>query len=106
MISNAIKYTPENGGIEISLSCNDAEILGQVSDTGIGIPIEDQEKIFSEFFRARYVREDGIPGTGLGVAIVKKIVAGLGGEISLKSKIGQGTTINFSIPVADKLPMG
>lgn len=106
LISNAIKYTPEKGAIEISLSYQDGEIQGQVSDTGIGIPAEDQDKIFSEFFRARNAREDGIPGTGLGLAITKKIVAGLGGKISLKPKLGQGTTIAFSVPAADKLAVG
>lgn len=106
LISNAIKYTPENGSIEISLYYREGEIQGQVSDTGIGIPVEDQDKIFGEFFRARNAREDGIPGTGLGLAITKKIIAGLGGKIALKSKIGQGTTIKFSIPVMEELPVG
>lgn len=106
LISNAIKYTPANGEIIISLSCQDGEIKGRVSDTGIGIPAADQEKIFSEFFRARNAREEGIPGTGLGLAIVKKIIEGWAGEISLKSTIGGGTTIDFQFPLPEKPPSG
>lgn len=103
LISNAIKYTPDNGEIDISLYFKDEKIWGQVSDTGIGIPSEDLEKLCSEFFRARNAREEGIPGTGLGLTIVKKIVEDLGGSISVESKIGQGTSIIFSIPVPDVL---
>lgn len=98
LISNAIKYTPDKGRITIFLSAKDGKILGKVSDSGIGIPEEDQEKLFSEFFRARNARREGIPGTGLGLAITKKIVEGLGGGISAKSKLGQGTAFKFWIP--------
>jgi signal transduction histidine kinase len=101
LISNAIKYTPANGAIMISLSYQDGEIKGRVSDTGIGIPADDQEKIFSEFFRASNAREEGIPGTGLGLAIVNKIIEGWDGEISLKSTIAGGTTIDFRFPVEE-----
>lgn len=103
LISNAIKYTPANGRITISLIYKDGEIQGGISDTGIGIPSEDQGRLFSEFFRARNAREEGIPGTGLGLAIVKRILEGLGGRISVKSKTGQGTTFNFWIPVPDEI---
>ncbi len=103
LISNAIKYTPENGEIKISLKYENGEIVGRVSDTGIGIPAEDQERLFSEFFRASNARKEGIPGTGLGLAIVKKMIDGWGGEISLASNQGQGTTIDFSIPVPENI---
>jgi len=102
LINNAIKYTPDNGELMISLSYQDGEIKGRVSDTGIGIPAADQERIFSEFFRARNAREEGIPGTGLGLAIVKRIIEGWGGKIALESNIGRGTVINFTIPVLDR----
>lgn len=104
LISNAIKYTPTNGEITISLNQRDGEIQGGISDTGIGIPVEDQGRLFCEFFRARNAREEGIPGTGLGLAIVKRIIEGLEGRISVKSKTGQGTTFTFWIPVPDEPP--
>jgi two-component system sensor histidine kinase/response regulator len=101
LIGNAIKYTPRNGRISISLSHKDGDIQGEVSDTGIGIPAGEQERLFSEFFRASNAREEGISGTGLGLAIVKRIVEGLGGRITVKSKLGKGTTFKFWIPVLD-----
>jgi two-component system sensor histidine kinase/response regulator len=101
LISNAVKYTPEQGKVSISLTRESDQIMGEVSDTGIGIPQGDQEKLFSEFFRAKNAKELEVPGTGLGLAIVKRILDGLKGRITVTSKPGQGSTFVFTIPIAD-----
>jgi signal transduction histidine kinase len=100
LIGNAVKYTPENGSIIIHLFAKKGQINCDVTDTGIGIPLEDQDRLFGEFFRAGNVKELGIPGTGLGMVIVKRVVENAGGTIAVKSEVGHGTTITFTIPVA------
>jgi signal transduction histidine kinase len=99
LISNAIKYTPENGSIKIGLNVDDENIVGSVQDSGIGIPDKDKGQIFSEFYRAQNAKDLNVPGTGLGLSIIKRIVEGLGGAIHLKSQVGQGTIFTFCIPV-------
>ncbi len=99
LIGNAIKYTPEGGNIYASLYFEYGKLIGQVSDTGIGIPSGDLSRLFTEFFRAANARALEIPGTGLGLAIVKQIVDGAGGEIKVSSEPGQGTTFTFWLPV-------
>jgi signal transduction histidine kinase len=101
LISNAVKYTPEDGQITIKLKRGpDNTLLGEVTDTGIGISEEDQQNIFTEFFRAKNAKALDVPGTGLGLVIVKRILDGLGGEISIESAIDKGSTFRFVIPVA------
>ncbi len=99
LISNAVKYTPDRGEITIGLQYKDGTLIGRVQDTGIGIPPEDQENLFTEFFRAENAKQAGVPGTGLGLVIVKRIVGGLGGKITVDSKLGSGATFQFRIPV-------
>ena len=99
LISNAIKYTPEYGQIRVALNIGPQnDIIGEISDTGIGVPEEAKEKLFTEFFRAKNAKELEIPGTGLGLVIVKKILDGLNGNISVKSQADEGTTFRFMIP--------
>ena len=98
LLSNAVKFTPAKGKITIGLQYKDGTLMGCVQDTGIGIPLEDQEKLFTEFFRAENAKQAGVPGTGLGLVIVKRIIEGLGGKITVKSKPGSGTTFQFKIP--------
>lgn len=102
LVSNAVKYTQPGGDIEISLKTQESWLMGMVRDTGIGIPEEDQDRLFSEFFRARNAKKAGIPGTGLGLVIVKRIVERLGGEVSLESQPGEGTLVCFRIPITKK----
>ncbi len=99
LISNAVKYTPDQGEITIGLQYKDGTLFGRVQDSGIGIAPEDQEKLFSEFFRAENAKKAGVPGTGLGLVIVKRVVEGLGGKITVESKLGSGATFQFRIPV-------
>jgi signal transduction histidine kinase len=99
LISNAIKYSPQGGDISIFLTYQDGMIIGQVQDHGIGITQEDQSNLFAEFFRAKNAKNTGIPGTGLGLVIIKRILEGMGGEISVVSKLNSGSTFKFWIPV-------
>jgi hypothetical protein len=99
LVSNAIKYTPANGYINIKLDAGPEDITGEISDTGIGIPEEDQARLFSEFFRAKNAKTLEIPGTGLGLAIVKRILDGLNGSIEVESRVDWGATFRFKIPI-------
>jgi signal transduction histidine kinase/sugar-specific transcriptional regulator TrmB len=101
LLSNANKYTPDEGVITLRVSRDDAFAQVSVIDTGIGISEENQAKLFTQFFRAedKEVREQA--GWGLGLSIVKKMVEAQGGEIGFESKLGQGSTFAFTVPLAD-----
>ncbi|MDI6769696.1 MAG: hybrid sensor histidine kinase/response regulator [Anaerolineales bacterium] len=98
LISNAVKYTPPGGAVTVSLRVEAGNIIGVVSDTGIGIPAGEQAHLFSEFFRATNAKELDLPGTGLGLAIVRQIIAAAGGKISVESESGRGARFIFSLP--------
>ncbi len=99
LISNAIKYTPPGGQVDVSLHRENGDLVGAVADTGIGIPVEAQPQIFSEFYRADNAKARTHHGTGLGLAIVKQIVESVGGEIEFHSVPNEGTTFRFRLPV-------
>jgi signal transduction histidine kinase len=99
LISNAIKYTPEGGRIEVSLRTENGQVIGAVADSGIGISEEDMSQLFQEFFRTNQAKASGAIGTGLGLSIVKQIVELCGGEIKATSKLGEGTRFTFTLPL-------
>jgi signal transduction histidine kinase/CheY-like chemotaxis protein len=96
LISNAIKYSPEGGNIEFHLIGKDNQVIFSVQDEGIGIPVADQQNLFKSFCRASNV--DTIPGSGLGLVIVRACVELHGGEVALNSQLGQGTKVEVSLP--------
>lgn len=99
LISNAMKYTPPGGKVRVALAREREHLVRfEVSDTGIGIPEEDIPRLFTEFFRAENAKALSEEGTGLGLAIVKEILDFLGGSISVKSKVGEGTTLTCLLP--------
>jgi len=99
LISNAIKYTPPGGEVRVALAEEREHLVHfEVSDTGIGILEEDIPRLFTEFFRAENAKALSEEGTGLGLAIVKEILDFLGGSISVKSKVGKGTTLTCLLP--------
>jgi two-component system, OmpR family, phosphate regulon sensor histidine kinase PhoR len=100
LLSNSVKYTPEGGRIEVCAEAENGSAVVRVTDTGIGIPITDQQKLFDRFFRASNAQKGSIPGTGLGLAIVRTIVTNHGGDISLASKETEGTTVTMRLPLA------
>jgi signal transduction histidine kinase len=97
LLSNAIKYSPIGSTIHFDLAYQNGAAVFQIRDEGIGIPAEDQEKLFELFHRAKNV--GNIPGTGLGLAIVKKYLDLQGGKISVDSDIGIGTQFTVTIPL-------
>jgi signal transduction histidine kinase len=103
LIGNAIKYTGENGTIEIFLSDNDEYVSIEICDNGIGIPNTDKKKIFSEFYRASNVKHSKTEGTGTGLSVVKQIIEQHGGGITFTSpsrladEKGQGTSFNVKL---------
>jgi signal transduction histidine kinase len=97
LISNAIKFSEEEKTITITGKVADNRVVISVADQGIGISVEDQEHLFSSFFRA--ANATNIQGTGLGLHIVKRYIDLLEGEVALQSELNKGTTINFSIPI-------
>ncbi|MBT2515265.1 cell wall metabolism sensor histidine kinase WalK [Arthrobacter sp. ISL-30] len=98
LISNAIKYSPEGGHVEVSLESENGAIVCRVKDTGIGMDEKDQAEVFTKYFRSGEARNLKIPGVGLGLPISKAIVEAHGGEIDLISVPGQGTTFTFRVP--------
>ena len=98
LLLNSIKYTPASGSVEINASQNGEGILVEVTDTGIGIPKEEQNQIFDEFYRASNARDIERDGTGLGLSIVKHIIDRHSGKIEVESKNGDGTTFRLNLP--------
>jgi PAS domain S-box-containing protein len=99
LISNALKFSAENAVVEVGSAVTDNTAIIEVKDKGIGIPEEDQEHLFSSFFRGKNALN--IQGTGLGLHIVKRYTELIGGSINLKSALGEGTTITVTIPIKE-----
>jgi signal transduction histidine kinase len=100
LISNAVKYTNEGGQVTVSLRQQNNHLIGTVSDTGIGIPKEEIELVFEEFYRSKAGKAHTQMGTGLGLPIVKRILETYGGKIEVQSQPGEGSTFTFDLPLA------
>lgn len=97
LLSNAIKYSPQGGEVSISLSVNSHYAILKIGDRGIGISPEDLQQLFEPFHRGKNVRR--IPGTGLGLVVVKKCIDLHDGNITLNSQINKGTTVTVTLPL-------
>jgi len=97
LVENALKYT-EKGHVRVTARTNDQEVFFSVSDTGVGIPAEHLERVFERFYRVAKDRSRDTGGAGIGLALVKHIVQLHGGKVSIESKLGQGTTVFFTVP--------
>jgi len=97
LLDNALRFTPENGSIQIALSKHDADFEVAVSDNGSGIAPEHLPRVFDRFYRAESSR--GSDGAGLGLALVKSIVDLHGGSATIESKFGRGTTVKLTFPL-------
>jgi signal transduction histidine kinase len=97
LISNAVKFSSEDASIDISSTLDHRMASVSVRDRGIGISEEDQQHLFSSFFRGKNALN--IQGTGLGLHIVKRYLELINGTIILQSRLGEGTTITFTLPV-------
>jgi signal transduction histidine kinase len=98
LLSNALKFTPRNGAVEVRLSAARDEVVLEVADTGIGIPASAQRELFTRFFRTDAAIAAAIQGTGLGLSIVKAIVDGHGGRVGVESAEGKGATFMVTLP--------
>jgi signal transduction histidine kinase len=99
LLSNAIKYTPGGGRVVVQMDLEAGQARVEVSDTGIGIPDDSLDHLFEEFFRAPNAKVQVKEGTGLGLAITKDLVSRYGGQISVQSKVGHGTTFIVRLPL-------
>ncbi len=99
LVSNAIKFTPEGGSIELAVSRTPTGGCLEVRDTGIGIGVSETERVFDQFFRARAAVTNQIPGTGLGLFIARAIAEAHGGSITAAARDGGGTVFRIELPV-------
>ena len=106
IVTNAIRYTPEEGEITIGLEKSSSRIILSVKDTGCGIPGEEKEKIFSKSYRSETAKKISSDGTGLGLYIARSVAQKVGADIWLESEEGQGATFYFSIPLSGLGPDG
>lgn len=101
LLSNAVKYSPQGGNIHLSLEFKPNQVLLQVQDHGIGIPVDDQKQLFEPFHRGKNVRT--IPGTGLGLVVAQKCVDLHQGNLTITSEVGIGTTCLVTLPFSGEL---
>jgi signal transduction histidine kinase len=101
LFSNAVKYTPSGGHVSGTVTQVGDEAVIRVSDTGRGISEGDLDDVFDKFFRSSSVQDEAIPGVGLGLAITKKIVDAHDGHISVRSRLGEGTTFEVRLPLTE-----
>ena len=99
LVGNAVKFTPEEGRVAVSLRVGREWLVLEVADNGIGIPLQEQDQLFTRFFRSSLAQESAIPGSGLGLSIAHAIVEQHGGSMSVESAPGSGTTFQVRLPV-------
>jgi K+-sensing histidine kinase KdpD len=100
ILDNAVKYSPDGGLIVVRGEARRNDVVVSIADQGIGISSEDLIPLFERYFRVRPVAAMHVPGTGLGLPIARAIVETHGGRIWVESRVGEGTTIHFSLPLA------
>ncbi len=98
LIENAIKYTPAGGQVRVIVREEAGESIAEVSDTGPGIPLPDQARLFEPFYRVETEYTRRIPGTGLGLAIVRAVIERHGGRLWVSSELGHGSTFGVALP--------
>jgi signal transduction histidine kinase len=99
LVSNAIRYTPAGGRVDVRLAQAGDQLRFEVEDTGIGVAAEDLPRLFEEFYRAANAREFAVEGTGLGLSIVKAVAEEHGGSVSIESQPGHGTRVSVLLPL-------
>ncbi len=100
LVSNALKFTPEGGAVHVSVRQHDDFVRLEVTDSGIGIAPNDQQRLFQRFFRAEDAVARQVPGTGLGLYISRVIAEAHEGSVSVRSELGRGSTFRLELPVA------
>ncbi|HVB72856.1 MAG TPA: ATP-binding protein, partial [Ktedonobacteraceae bacterium] len=103
LLSNAHKYTPDEGHIDLSVEIAEPVARVEVTDSGIGLSTEEQARLFTRFYRAHNPTTEAVGGTGLGLVITRSLVEMQGGEIQVSSEPGHGSTFGFTLPLAQVL---
>jgi signal transduction histidine kinase len=103
LLSNAIKFTPDGGRVKVRTAATNGSVVLEVSDSGIGIPAAEHERLFERFFRSSSAISGRIPGTGLGLYITKAITEAHDGHIDVESAVGRGTAFRVTLPRAEVL---
>jgi signal transduction histidine kinase len=98
LINNASKYTPNDGKIMVRMRHESGRLAFEVEDNGLGIPADRQARLFQRFYRAKQPGTDNIPGTGLGLSLVKTVINRHGGDVWVRSVDGTGSTFGFWLP--------
>ncbi|MEM8735425.1 MAG: ATP-binding protein, partial [Planctomycetota bacterium] len=99
LLSNAVRYTPEDGAVRAGLFADEESLVIEVVDTGIGMRKEDLDRVFERFYRAEKDRSTDTGGTGLGLAIVKHLVSALNGQVAASSELGEGSRFRVELPL-------
>jgi signal transduction histidine kinase len=99
LLSNAVKFTPDGGSVTVTAGRAGRLATLAVADTGMGVPEDEQDQLFSRFFRSSTAQRSAIPGTGIGLSIVRAIASQHGGSVSAVSKEGIGSTFTLSMPL-------
>ena len=102
LVDNALKYTPDGGEVLVRILREQEHAVFEVIDSGVGIPSEDQARIFERFYRVDKARSREVGGTGLGLSIVKHLVGALDGTIELQSSPGQGSTFRVRLSLTER----
>jgi signal transduction histidine kinase len=100
LLSNAHKYTPDEGHIDLSVEIAEPIARVQITDSGVGLSTEEQARLFTPFYRAHNPTTEAVGGTGLGLVITRSLVEMQGGEMQVSSKPGHGSTFRFTLPLA------
>jgi len=98
LVSNAIKYSPPGTEVTVSAAGDEAAVSIEVADQGYGIPEADQARIFDKFYRVPRVQDAGVPGTGLGLSLVREIAELHGGSVTVRSEVNAGSRFVLRIP--------
>ena len=98
LLSNAVKFTPSGGSVRIVVSADDNEICLSVKDTGVGIPADKLEAVFEAFYQVEGSQSRTYGGTGLGLAISRQLARSMGGDLTVKSTVGAGSTFTLGLP--------
>jgi two-component system, OmpR family, phosphate regulon sensor histidine kinase PhoR len=101
LISNALKFTPSGGRVDVSVAAAADGVVLEVRDTGAGIPAAEQERLFERFYRTAGAQAGAVPGTGLGLSIVRAIVEAHHGRVALESAEGKGSAFRVWLPEGD-----
>jgi signal transduction histidine kinase len=101
LLGNALKYTPTGGSITLAVRTTASQLIVDISDTGMGISPEDQQKLFTKFYRAKNAQSSKVVGTGLGLALAREVARLHGGDVTLQSELDKGSTFTLTLPLTN-----